>query len=79
MAWLLRVNPSHHWDRLWPDLAIGVCQRTGDALGKPAMKESGGKWLYFFSQLYCTHNFSRRSAPRGTADVNKTEGVSEFR
>lgn len=36
------------------DLAVGVCQRTGEALGKPAMKgsmEKGCIFLVVFSAL----------------------------
>lgn len=48
-----------------PELAEGVCQRTGEALGKSAMKGRGEKWLWFFPQLFCTHCFSRRLFQEG--------------
>lgn len=59
-----------------------MCRRTGDALGKSAVKGTGGKQLcfffFFFLNSAATRHFSRRSAPRGTADVVKTEGASEL-
>lgn len=61
-----------------PDLLVGACQRTGDALGKSAIKGTGGKQLYFFLNSAATHHFSRRSAPRGAADVIKTEDANEL-
>lgn len=61
-----------------PDLPVGACQRTRDALGKYAVKGTEGKQLYafFFLNFAARHDFSRRSTLRGAADVRKTEDIS---